>query len=314
MNKILVTGGCGFIGANLVHRLSKMDQYEITVFDIAPPRFMKLPDQVRFIQGDLRDANLLRKIMIDDSIDTIYHLAWGTIHETATRDPLEDVHVNVDSSLTLLDACVHSKVTRIVYVSSGGTVYGIPEHLPITENHSTNPINAYGISKLTVEKYLQMYAYLHQIEYTIFRPSVPYGPFQNPNRRQGAVTVFTYNTLTGKPIHIWGKGDILRDYFFIDDLIDALIGVLSSSECKNQILNLSGTESISLNDLIQAIERTLKIKPVVNYEKGRLIDVKAMTLDSSAAKKRLNWSPQIGLEEGIRLTAEWLKKYFFHSD
>ncbi|MDZ7723408.1 MAG: NAD-dependent epimerase/dehydratase family protein [candidate division KSB1 bacterium] len=314
MKKILVTGGSGFIGANLISRLSQMEQYEITLYDIAPPRFMELPQRVRFIQGDLRDSNLLRKIIIDHSIELIYHLAWGTIHETATRDPLEDVNVNVHSSLTLFDACVHSKVERIIYASSGGTVYGVPQQLPIIESHATNPINAYGISKLTVEKYLQMYAYLYSIEYTIFRPSVPFGPFQNPNRRQGAVTVFTYNALTGKPIHIWGDGNIVRDYFYIDDLIEALTAALFSDSCRNRILNLSGPHAVSLNELIETIAKTLNRTPTVHYEKGRKIDVETLTLDSSAAKHHLNWTANVDLEEGVRRTADWMKNDFIPFD
>ncbi|MBN2104727.1 NAD-dependent epimerase/dehydratase family protein [bacterium] len=310
MKNILITGGSGFIGANLVHRLSQLDQYKITVLDITPPRFMTFPDHVRFIKSDLRDSDKLKKIIIDDSIETIYHLAWGTIHETATRDPLGDIHENVDSSLKLFDACVNSKVTRIIYISSGGTVYGVPKQLPVNETHMTNPINAFGISKLTVEKYLQMYAHLHHIEYTIFRPSVLYGPYQNPNRRQSAVTVFTYNALTGKTIHIWGSGDIIRDFFYIDDLIDVLISALSVSECKNKIFNLSGNRAIRLNEVINTIKQILKIIPVVRYEESRLIDVKEMILDSSSARNLLNWVPKTNLDKGICLTAEWLKRYF----
>lgn len=311
MKKILITGGSGFIGANLIMRLSKMDQYEITVFDISPPHIGQLPPHIRFIQGDLRDANLVRKMIVDDSIDIVYHLAWGTIHETATRDPLEDVNINVAASLILLDACIHTQVNRIIYVSSGGTVYGLPEQLPITEDHPTHPINAYGVSKLTVEKYLQMFSYLHGLDYVIFRPSVPYGPFQNPHRRQGAVSVFTYNALKGKPIVVWGREDIVRDYFFIDDLIDALVLVLANPNVKNKTFNLSGKESISLHHLLETIQETLHIDPVIHHEKERLIDAPQLILDSSAAKQSLGWSPKVDLKEGVRLTANWLRAHFF---
>lgn len=303
---ILVTGGNGFIGANLVDTLAA-EGHDVSVFDLYPRVYESKHGNVGFIQGNLEDANLIRQVITDRGIDVVYHLAWATIHETAVRNPRADVELNLVPTINLLDICREVEIKQFVFLSSGGTVYGIPGKLPVKEDAPTQPINPYGITKLAAEKYIQMYGHLYGLNYTIFRPSVPYGPFQNPRRRQGAVMVFLYKALKGEPVTIWGNGDVLRDYFYIDDLSQALSMALRLPSGSNPILNLSGDQAYTLNQLVDLIEKNLHLKIQVHYEPERKFDVPQLHLDCQAARDILGWNPQVSISEGICRTAEWLR-------
>ena len=307
MSHILVTGGNGFIGSHLVNQLAISKQHRVTVFDLYPRPYDAIPDGVQFIQGTLSNADLTRQTLVDQGIEVVYHLAWSTIHETALKNPAADIEHNLIPSVNLLEACLDAGVKQFVYLSSGGTVYGIPDALPIREDHPTRPISAYGISKLTVEKYVQMYSYLHGMNYIIFRPSVPYGPYQNPHRRQGAVSVFIYHALRGEPVTIWGDGEAQRDYFYVGDLTRALLVALDSHVAVNALINLGGTDAYTLNQLVATIEQTLKVKIQVRYESIRNFDVPRLQLDIRTASEMLHWRPQVSLPDGIVRTAEWIK-------
>ena len=307
MSHILVTGGNGFIGSHLVNQLAISKQHRVTVFDLYPRPYDAIPDGVQFIQGTLSNADLTRQTLVDQGIEVVYHLAWSTIHETALKNPAADIEHNLIPSVNLLEACLDAGVKQFVYLSSGGTVYGIPDALPIREDHPTRPISAYGISKLTVEKYVQMYSYLYGMNYIIFRPSVPYGPYQNPHRRQGAVSVFIYHALRGEPVTIWGDGEAQRDYFYVGDLTRALLVALDSHVAVNALINLGGTDAYTLNQLVATIEQTLKVKIQVRYESIRNFDVPRLQLDIRTASEMLHWRPQVSLPDGIVRTAEWIK-------
>jgi UDP-glucose 4-epimerase len=307
MSHILVTGGNGFIGSHLVNQLATSEKHHVTVFDLYPRPYDTLPGGVQFIQGNLSDTDVIRRTLVDQRIEVIYHLAWTTIHETALKNPAADIEQNLIPSVNLLEACLDAGVKRFVFLSSGGTVYGIPETLSVREDHPTHPINAYGVTKLCVENYVQMVSYLHGMDYVIVRPSVPYGPYQNPHRRQGAVSVFIYHALRGEPVVIWGDGEVQRDYFYISDLSKALLAILDLPAQSNAVINLAGTHVISLNQLVAEIEQVLNVKIQVHNEAGRKFDVPCLHLDTQAASELLHWQPEVSLSEGIARTVEWIK-------
>jgi len=154
-----------------------------------------------------------------------------------------------------------------------------------------------------------MYYHLYGLEYVIFRPSVPYGPRQNPLRRQGAVAVFIYKALRGETITIWGDGESLRDYFYIDDMSRALVTAINRPAKANTIFNLAGAQGYTLNQLVSIIEETLKVDIEVKYQVARKFDVQRLRLDTGMATKTLNWQSEIALTEGIQKTAEWIRKW-----
>jgi len=309
MQNILITGGNGFIASHLVDSLASSG-YKVTVLDVYPRAYDQLPQGVSFVQGSLQDVHVIRRTLEDHQIDLVYHAAWANIGETALKDPVADVQTNLAASINLLSACCDAGVKRVVYLSSGGTVYGLPKHIPIPEDHPTDPINAYGITKLMVEKYLHMFHHLYGLEYTILRPSVPYGPRQNPFHHQGVVTVFIYKALKREQVTIFGDGKVVRDYFFIEDLTRALAASKDIAfDPLKTIFNLGGMQPYSLNELVEKIESVLNIKMLVKYEPARKFDVPHILLDTSLAQSHLNWKPVISLENGIQRTADWLQNW-----
>ena len=304
--KALVVGGNGFIGSHLVDGLVAAG-VEVSVLDLYGRRYGEMPGGVRFIQGDLTQQYLVREAL--SNVDVVYHLAWATIHEIANRDPAADIRSNLIPSINLLEEARQAGVGRIVFVSSGGTVYGPAAESPIQETHPTDPINAYGISKLTFEKYLHMFHSLYGLDYVIFRPSVPYGPRQNPLGRQGAVAVFLYRVAHGLPSTIWGDGSVSRDFFYVSDLVPPMVAAAEAelSSSGRRIFNIGGGEAISLNSLIAAIEETVGAKAQVRYEAPRGFDVPRIVLDASAAREDLGFAVSTSLHDGLAKTWDWMR-------
>jgi UDP-glucose 4-epimerase len=302
--RALVTGGSGFIGAHLVDALIALG-WKVRVLDLFDRRFGLSPAGVDLIRANISNDYAVREALAD--VDVVFHLAWGTIHEVATRDPLQDIETNVMPSVQLIDHCHSTGVRRVVFFSSGGTVYGPAQHLPVTEAHPTHPISAYGITKLAVEKYLQMYHHLYGLEYAILRPSVPYGPGQDPRRRQGAINVFLYRAARGEAIEIWGDGSVIRDYFYISDLISAAVQAATVEGLEGErVYNVGGGQGYSLKDLVDVIRKTTGRTAKVVYRPERRFDVPSVVLDTSQAAAYLNWSPKIQLPDGVERTWRWI--------
>lgn len=301
--KALVIGGNGFIGSHLVDKLMSSG-WDVSVLDLYQRRYGAMPDRVHFIQGDLTQQYLVREAV--NNVDVVFHLAWATIHEVANRDPAADIHANLIPSVQLLEEVRLSGVRRFIFTSSGGTIYGPAQELPIHETHPQNPINAYGVSKLTVEKFIQMFHHLYGLDYAIFRPSVPYGPRQNPLGRQGAAAVFLYRVAKGLPITIWGDGSVTRDYFYISDLVDALVTAADKDLFNQRVFNIGGSEEISLNQLVMLVEETVGRKADIKYEPPRNFDAQRIVLDTNAARQILQWSPRISMRNGLIKTWDWI--------
>jgi UDP-glucose 4-epimerase len=301
---VLIVGGNGFIGSHLVDRL--IQSREVVVLDRRARRYDDFPDRAMLIKGESSDVRTVREALRANGIKTVFYFAWTSIGETATKDPGRDVLDNVLPFLRFLDACVAERVDRVIFTSSGGTVYGLPTVRRVAETHQTSPINAYGVAKLACEKYLQMYSVLYGIEYVILRPSVPYGPRQDLTRRQGAISIFTQAALRREPITVLGDGSSLRDYFYIDDLIEGI--VCAASGPANTIFNLAGSHGYTLREVIKTIEDVLNLRVEARYEPARKIDVPVLLLDCDRAATFLGWHPQILLRSGIERTANWLEK------
>jgi UDP-glucose 4-epimerase len=308
--KALVIGGNGFIGSHLVDRLL-VEGWEISILDVIERRYDPLPGGAHFIQGDLSQAYLLREAL--SGVDVVYHLAWTTVHETSIQDPAADAVANLIPAIRLFETCIRTEVKRVVFTSSGGTVYGQPESLPIKESHPQNPINAYGITKLSVEKYLHMFQRLHGLDYAILRPSVPYGPRQNPHGLQGAVAVFLHRVSQDLPIKIWGDGSSTRDFFFVSDLVRALVTVADFELSDSRVFNIGGGEAISLSQLLGKIEETVGRTAKIVYEPRRNFDADQIVLDTSLATRVLGWQPEVNLQEGLSRTWSWMSEYIARS-
>ncbi|MBI5694197.1 MAG: NAD-dependent epimerase/dehydratase family protein [Nitrospirae bacterium] len=304
--KALGTGGCGFIGTSLVDALAA-GGHSVSVLDVAAIEGLVDKRGVRYFRGDMGSRDVLASAVA--GMDVVYHLAWSTIPQTSNEDPGFDVNSNLGGTLKLLDACLEAGVRGVVFLSSGGTVYGIPAGVPIREDAPLEPINSYGITKLAVEKYLALYHRLHGLEYTVLRPSNPYGPNQNPLGKVGTVAVFMHRVMSGLPVRIWGDGSVVRDYVYISDLVDALLKAGSPHPGAGRVFNIGSGAGLSLLDLLGKVAKVAGREPEVVFEPCRVFDVPVNILDNTRAADGLGWSPATPVDDGLEKTYSWMKAW-----
>lgn len=304
---ILVLGGAGFIGSHLVDALVSRG-HNVRVFDlpnVSTQNLEKSLDAIELVNGDFENISDVLPLLHD--IDMVVHLVGTTLPGTSNANPVYDVETNVIGTLRLFEESIKHGVKKIIFASSGGTVYGIPQTLPIPEDHPTNPICSYGITKLTVEKYLALFHHLYDIDYAILRFGNPYGPRQRIKSVQGAIAVFLGHVLHDETITIWGDGTVARDYFYISDLVSAFLKVIES-ETRSKVFNIGSGTATSLNEILSVIKDVTGKSPKVQYNAPRKLDVPVNSLDVTRAEKELNWSPAVELKTGIAETWAWLTK------
>lgn len=298
-----VLGAGGFIGSNLCRTLVRQG-FSVSAFG----RQKTFPDALEgsdWISGDFSDSMSIKNAI--SGCDIVFHLVTGTTPADANINKLTDLNTNVVNTLQLLDVCRQTGIRRIVFVSSGGTVYGIPNQVPIQESAATNPITAYGISKLAIEKYLSLYEYLYGLEYRVLRVANPFGPYQMATKNQGVIAAFMHRALIGNPIEVWGDGSVIRDYVFVDDVIEALI-LAASHEGSGRIFNIGSGEGRSLNDVIGAIKKLVGKNIMVNYRPGRLVDIPISILDTRFAQTELDWQVRTPFNEGMCIALKWMRE------
>ncbi|MBI1792907.1 MAG: NAD-dependent epimerase/dehydratase family protein [Chloroflexi bacterium] len=304
--KCVIMGGGGFIGSHLSETLLA-DGHGVTIFDRPEARYMEYSRQkgARVITGDFFNPGDLSQAILD--CDVVYHLVSATVPQTSNDNPQYDVEANVIGTLRLLDELGKARIQKIIYASSGGTVYGIPQAIPIQEDHPTEPTSSYGICKLTIEKYLHLYSTIYGLDYRILRIANAYGERQPVTETQGVISAFLDKALRGNEIIVWGDGSIMRDYIYVGDIAKAFLRV-AMYKGEEKIYNIGSGQGHSLNDIIGAIENIVQRPLQVKYLLGRPFDVPVNVLDISRAKMCLNWKPTIGLFEGISRSYEWLQK------
>lgn len=299
--KCLILGGGGFIGAAVTERLIA-EGVSLRVFDkngVKPYRTFHDSENVEWVTGNFQDKVDLVSNLRD--VDIVIHLISSTLPKSSNDAPIDDVEMNVIGTLRLLDAMREAGVKRIIYASSGGTVYGLPIAIPIKEDHPTQPEVSYGITKLMVEKYLFLYNHLHEIEHLILRIANPYGVGQRIETAQGAVAAFLHKAINKTPIEIWGDGSVVRDYLHVADVADAFAKALIYRG-DERIFNIGTGVGTSLNELVSSIEEAVGYSVERRHLASRKFDVPVNILDNSLARTELNWSPKIPLLQGLSMT------------
>jgi len=305
--KITIFGGGGFIGSTIADRLLK-DDHELRIFErprVQPYRQFLDGEKIEWLTGDFMSVYDVSNAI--DGIDIVLHLVSTTLPKSSHDDMSYDVESNLVGTLHLLDAMVAKGVRKIVFISSGGTVYGNPVYLPIDEKHSTEPSVSYGITKLAIEKYLLLYQHLHGSKAIILRVANPFGERQRVETAQGAVTTFLSKAIQNQPIEIWGDGSVTRDYIYISDVAEAFARAVDYDGAKS-VFNISSGVGTSLNELIDMLECVLCRELVRHYRPGRPFDVPVSVLDNSLARQELGWVPQVKLEDGIVKTFDGMRK------
>lgn len=300
----VVFGGGGFIGSAIVDKLLEAG-HRVRVFErprVEPYREFLADEQLEWIGGDLASVHDVEEAL--DGMDGVFHLVSTTLPKSSNDDPIYDVQSNMVSTLQMLNAMVAKGIKKMVFISSGGTVYGPPQYLPIDEKHPTEPIVSYGITKLAIEKYLKLYSELHGIHSVVLRVSNPYGERQRLETAQGAVAAFLHRALQEQPIEIWGDGTVTRDYIYIGDVADAFLKAAEYTG-PTSVFNISSGQGLSLNALVDRVEGVVSHRIERVHKPGRPFDVQVSVLCNALAAAELGWSPQVSMADGLKRTAAW---------
>jgi UDP-glucose 4-epimerase len=303
--KCLILGGGGFMGKHLSRALLEQG-HTVGIFDrpnVKPAEALPHHENLEWLEGDFLNEGDVEQAVAGCEI--VFHLISTTLPKSSNDDPIYDAETNLVSTLHLLETARKARVRKVLFASSGGTVYGIPREVPIKESHPTDPVCAYGISKLAIEKYLHLYHTLHGLDYCVLRIGNPYGEGQRPAASQGAVAVFMNKALNDEVIEIWGDGSVTRDYLYVGDVAPAFLKAMDYSG-EHRVFNIGAGQGRSLNQVIAAIE-SLVGRPVARkYLPARSFDVPTSVLDISRARALLRWQPETTFHDGLAKTYSWL--------
>lgn len=309
--KHIILGGAGFIGTNLALQLAEDKNNIVTLVGRNKEHFKNIE---RF-----EKENIIIKILdtytnadFDELLlnqDIVYHLVSSTVPTTSNLHILQEIQVNIEFSINLFESCIRKNIKKVIFVSSGGTVYGKDIQCPINEETITQPITAYGIQKITIEKILYLYSYMYGLDYRIIRLANPYGPFQRPNGVLGAVTTFIYKALKGEKIIVYGDGTVVRDFIYIDDVVRAMLNIVEG-ENQYRTYNLGSGKGISIKKVLEELQDVLGSELNVEYVKGRSVDIPVNYLDISRYEKCFGKLNPLSLSEGIGKTIDFMKKNF----
>ena len=296
-----IYGANGFIGRHLVRRFADNDRLIRAVSRKFDPVFTaSFANRIEFIEADLRQSLEMASTLQD--IDAVIQLVSTSSPGMKNDHAIADIAENVVPHVQFLQSCIQAGIKRYIFLSSGGTVYGPDVQVPTPETSLTNPINSHGLTKLIVEKYIQMHGHLDGLEYIILRVANPFGPGQEFRKGQGLIPAVLDHQRKNLPVKIFGNGAALRDYLYIDDLIDAIEAAVNLPGTPRLIVNVGSGEVRSVLDVIGTIEATTNQTIKLHYSEARTTDVDVASLDISFAKKVLSWSPKTKFYDGIQLT------------
>ena len=303
INNVLIIGGDGFIGRNLIDYFAYSGieiPSEIVVLSRKLDKHRPFSDGVKYFEGDFSDLNTLISIFSKFRFDAVFHFANTTVPSSVQDRNVQDIYENVIPSIQLMDVMRQYNCNMLLYLSSGGAVYGNSKEI-LTEEHVCHPISSYGIAKLTIENYIQLYHRLFGLNYLILRLSNPFGKYHTSSK-QGIVNIAIRNALKGIPINIWGKGDQTKDYIFVEDIVKVIWDLLSLG-IRNEIFNIGAGQSVSLNEILKKIT-TLIPNVKICYQESKVTDVGFFHLDITKLKSFIGFEP-LDLDSGIIKTIEW---------
>jgi UDP-glucose 4-epimerase len=303
--RILVTGGAGFIGSNVADRMVALG-HEVAVLDDLSTGFREfVPEAARFYQVDLAQADAVDACLAEFQPHVVdHHAAQIDVRKSVTH-PRLDAGINILGTLALLESCVRHGVRKVVYASTGGALYGEGRFLPATEDHPVNPEAPYGASKHTVEHYLYIWKLLHGLDFTVLRYPNVFGPRQNPHGEAGVNAIFIGLMQEGKRPRIFGTGDQLRDYLYVDDVVRA--NELALERGSGEIVNIGTGIGTSVNDIFRTLKELLHFDGEPIYEAARPGEIQRIYLDASRAEQVLGWTPQVAFRDGLLRTVEWTR-------
>ena len=307
MASILITGGTGFIGSHIVEKLLK-EGHTVTILSSSSsvhPNIKPFVDKINLVYGNFGNRELLIQVL--KGIQFVIHAAWTTVPKTSSENPVYDAQSNIIGSIQLLEAACIAGVQKVIFISTGGAIYGIPEYTPIDERHPVKPISAYGISKMAFERYLHFYHKNKQLDYLILRISNVYGPRQNLLNQQGVIGVWLKKINENQSIEIWGDGSVVRDYIYVTDIALAISKAIDYAG-NRKVFNLGSGKGHSLNDILKVCKQVTHHTPNVSFMESRAFDVPINILSIEKSKRELDWEPTVKLQDGIQKTWDWISR------
>jgi UDP-glucose 4-epimerase len=306
--KVLITGGAGFIGSNIADRLINDGMEVVTIDDLSNGKIENVNKKAKFYKFDIRRKNLI-DIFKKEMPDIVIHNAAQLSVRISVEDPLFDAEVNVIGGLNVFNSSKITGVKKVIFASSGGTVYGEQEYFPADERHSLNPISPYGVAKLSSEKYLNYFYKNYGMKYIALRYANIYGPRQDPYGEAGVVAIFSSKILKGENPIINGDGEQTRDYVFVGDVVEANIKAINCDFIGP--VNIGTGRETTVNELfsvLKDISGNKEIKEV--HGQAKQGEQLRSVLSFQMAKEIMDWQPKITLKEGLRITYNWFKENF----
>ncbi len=316
MRKVLVTGGAGFIGSHVVDGYLRRGWEVVVVDNLSTGKKDNLNRKATFYKMDITDPDIDR-LFLEEKFDLVNHHAAQIDVRISVRDPLLDAQINVLGTLNLLTNCQKHKVDSFIFISSGGVVYGEPDSLPPKEEFTKNPLSPYGVSKHTIEHYLYYYQQTFGLRYLALRYANVYGPRQDPHGEAGVITIFTGKMLQGKMPFIYGDGEQLRDYIYVEDVVAVnMAGTERVQELnKRQIsspddlaYNVGTQKTSSVNLIYQILGQITGFEKPARYAPEREGEIRRIYLNIEKAKKEFGWKPELDLREGLVKTVDWFRE------
>lgn len=305
MRTTLVIGGAGYIGTHLTPQLCAIGRRVTVLGRSLTPRY-KLPEGAVYVSGDFSQHDLIRRML--ENHQEVIHLAYATVPNTSFINPLADLLENLPPTVQLFSEAADRGV-KVVLVSSGGTVYGEADELPIPETHRTKPISPYGLTKMTLENYAYLYAATHGLKYICVRPANAYGVGQRPFAGQGFIATAMASAIRGIPINIFGQHGTVRDYLYVSDLASGIVSALAHGHL-SETYNLGsgiGLSNLNVIELLKPLMQDIGREIQVETFPEREFDVKANVLVSKKLHEHTGWIQQVDFDSGLRRTYEWLK-------
>jgi len=304
--KVIVTGGCGFIGSHIVDKLLG-GGYEVIVLDnLSTGKKERLNPKAKLIVADIRDGAQILDIFLKEKPEMVIHTAAQVMLRKSIEEPIFDAMTNIIGTINVLEACKKSGVRKIIYTSTGGARCGEPKYLPVDENHPIEPISPYGISKHTAEHYIKAYNDLYGLDCLIFCFGNVYGPRDDPICKR-VTALFSEAMINGEQPTIFGDGGQTRDFLYVLDLAEFIVNSIEKNP-EHKLFNLANGSQTSVNEIFNELKEISgfdKEAKHIDAVKGEIHDI---CLDTTLAREELGWKPMTTMKEGLAQTYNWLKE------
>ena len=318
MSKIVVTGGAGFIGSHIAEKLA-IDGHEIVIVDNLDDYYsidlkkrnieiVLESGEASFINADVTNLKSMSEI-IDSTVDYVYHEAAQAGIRVSVEDPFKPNNVNVVGTLNVLKASLDANVKKVINASSS-SVYGKVKYLPFDEQHPTQPVSPYGVSKLAAEHYCRVFYEVYGLPTTSLRYFTVYGPRMRPDL---AISIFTQKMLNNEPITIFGDGEKTRDFTYIDDVVDANKRLLDNTATDGKVLNIGSGNRISVNDLVENLSAIISAESEIKYTESQKGDAENTLADTNLGKELIGYEPGYDIANGLEKIVEWFIKNYNHN-